>query len=86
MDGFSIPPELERFATEAVAAGHYRDLSDVVRAGLELLLRRDQACAELLGSVIAARDEAERVGYLTGDEVASHIRMTIALRNTASSA
>jgi len=78
--------DVERFAAEAVAAGHYRDRADVVRAGLELLLRRDQARSGLLASVIAARDEADRVGYLTGDEVAAHVRESIARRNTAAPA
>src|SRR5208282_1526459 len=54
MDTVTLPPELERFATEAVAAGRYRDLSDVVAAGVSLLQRQEQARAELLASVLAA--------------------------------
>jgi len=51
MDGITLPPDLERFATEAVAAGRYRNLDDVLAAGVGLLRRQE-----------AARD-----GYVTGD-------------------
>ena len=40
-DDVTLPPELERFAEEAVAAGRYRDLSDVVAAGVSLLRRAE---------------------------------------------
>ena len=80
MDNVILPPELERFATEAVAAGHYRDVSDVVAAGVSLLQRQEQARAELLASVLAAREECDRSSYLNGDEVAERVRATIARR------
>lgn len=75
-----LPPELEQFATEEVAAGRYRDLDDVVRAGLSLLRQRAQARSGLLASVLAAREEGDRLGTLTGEEVAAHVRQTIARR------
>ena len=34
MDAVTLPPELERFAEEAVAAGRYRDFSELVAAGV----------------------------------------------------
>ena len=40
MDTVTLPPELERFAAEAVAAGRYRSVSDVVAAGVTLLQRQ----------------------------------------------
>jgi putative addiction module CopG family antidote len=80
MDKVTLPPALERFATEAVAAGRYRDVSDVVAAAMTLLQRQEQARAELLASVLAAKEASERDGYLTGDEVAAHVRATIARR------
>jgi putative addiction module CopG family antidote len=83
MDNVTLPPELERFATEAVAAGRYRDVSDVVAAGVSLLQRQEQARAELLASVLAAKEESERGGYLNGDEVAEQVRATIARRTNA---
>ena len=83
MDNVTLPPELERFATEAVAAGRYRDVSDVVAAGVSLLQRQEQARAELLASVLAAREESDQSGYLNGDEVAERVRATIARRTNA---
>jgi putative addiction module CopG family antidote len=83
MDNVTLPPELERFATEAVAAGRYRNVADVVAAGVSLLQRQEQARAELLASVLAAKEESDRSGYLNGDEVAERVRATIARRANA---
>ena len=83
MDGIALPPDLEQFAAEAIAAGHYRDTAEVARAGVELLRRRELARADLLASVLAAREEGDRSGYLTADEVAAHVRETIARRTGA---
>jgi Arc/MetJ-type ribon-helix-helix transcriptional regulator len=71
MNSVILPPELERFATEAVAAG------------VSLLQRQEQARAELLASILAAKEESDRDGYLTGDEVAARVRATIAQRTNA---
>lgn len=76
-----LTPELERFATEAVAAGRYRDLAEVVQAGVSLLQRQEAARAELLASVLAAQERGDRDGYLTGDEVAAKVRASIARRS-----
>jgi putative addiction module CopG family antidote len=83
VDNVTLPPELERFAAEAVAAGRYRDVSDVVVAGVRLLQRQDEARAELLASVLVAKEESDREGYLTGDEVAARVRATIARKANA---
>jgi antitoxin ParD1/3/4 len=83
MDTVTLPPELERFAAEAVAAGRYRTVSDVVAAAMALLQRQEQGRAELLASVLAAKAESDRDGYLTGDEVAEQVRATIARRANA---
>jgi len=83
MSAVILPPDLERFATEAVAAGRYRTVSDVVAAAVTLLRRHEQARAELLASVLAAKQESDRDGYLTGDEVAERVRATIARRANA---
>lgn len=80
MDSVTLPPELERFAIEAVATGRYRDVSDVIAAGVSLLRRHENARAQLLASVVAAKQESDRDGYLTGDEVAERVRATIARR------
>jgi antitoxin ParD1/3/4 len=83
MDDMSLPPELERFADEAIASGRYPDRAALVAAGISLLRRQEQARAELLASVLAAKEEADRDGYLTGDEVAAQVRATIARRANA---
>jgi putative addiction module CopG family antidote len=83
MDTVTLASELERFATEVVAAGRYRSVSDVVTAGATLLQRQEQARFELLASVLAAKDESDRDGYLTGNEVAARVRATIARRANA---
>ena len=69
MDGMTIPPELERFADEAVAAGRYRDRSEVVAAGLRLLQQADAEVAAFVRSLEDAQAEGERNGFLTIDEV-----------------
>ena len=69
MDSVTLPPDLEQFATEAVATGRFRDVSEVVAAGISLLRRQDAARAELLASVIAAEEEGDRLGYLSLEAV-----------------
>ena len=69
MDNVTLPPELERFATDAVAAGRCRDLSEVVAAGLSLLQRQEQARAAFNASLEAAEAEGEREGFFTIEEV-----------------
>ena len=76
----SLPPDLEQFVAEEVAAGRYRDFDEVVRAGIDLLKQRSKARSALLASVLAAQEEGDRLGYLTGEEVAAHVRETIAQR------
>ena len=77
-DDVTLTPELERFAAEAVASGRYRNLSDVVAAGVSLLRRQEQARADLLASVLAAEAEAEREGCVTGDEMLARVRARLA--------
>jgi len=77
MDAVTLPPELEEFAAEAVASGRYRDVSEVVRAGVGLLRRLDAARAELLASVIAAEAEGDRDGYLSIDQVEAEMQAAI---------
>lgn len=82
MDNLTLPPDLEQFAAEAVAAGHYRDTAEVVRAGVDLLRQRDAARAELLASVLAAQEEGDSEGYLTGDDLLAQVEARLARRVT----
>ncbi len=75
-----LPPDLQQFVAEEVAAGRYRNFDEIVRAGIDLLKQRATARNELLASVLAAQEEGDRLGYLTGKEVAAHVRETIAQR------
>jgi putative addiction module CopG family antidote len=77
MDGVTLPPELERFATEAVAAGRYRDVSEVVQAGLSLLRRAETEVAEFVASLEEARAEGQRDGFLTAEQVEQRVRVAI---------
>lgn len=69
MDDVSLPPELERFAEEAVAAGRFRDMSAVVAAGVRLLQRQDEARADFVASLDEAIAEGERDGFFSIEEV-----------------
>jgi antitoxin ParD1/3/4 len=83
VDDVTLTPELARFAAEAVAAGRYRDLSELVAAGVSLLQRQEQARADLLASVLAAEEEADRDGYLTADDMMARVEARLAKRRTA---
>jgi putative addiction module CopG family antidote len=83
VDGINLPPELERFAAEAIAAGRYRDVAEVVAAGVNLLRRQEAARADLLASVTGAEEEADRVGYLTADEMIARVEARLTQRASA---
>lgn len=79
----TLPPELERYAAEAIAAGRFRDMDELVAAGLELLRQRDAARSEFLASVLAAKEEAKREGCATGDEMMARVRARLAEKHGA---
>ena len=80
MNVIALPPDLEHFATEAVAAGRYRDVPAVVEAGVSLLRRTELARAALLASVQEARDEGDRAGYQTEEELIMRVEARLARR------
>jgi putative addiction module CopG family antidote len=79
MDTITLPPELEQFATEAVATGRYRDVSHLVAAGLSLLQRQEHARAAFARSLEEAEAESERDGWLSLDDVLADMDATIAV-------
>jgi putative addiction module CopG family antidote len=83
MDGITFPAELGQFAEEAVAAGRYRSLGDLIAAGVGLLQRREHARAALLAAVLAARRGAESSGYLSGDDSLVGVAFRLARREAA---
>jgi len=78
MESVTLPPELERFATEAVAAGRYRDLSAVVTAGMRLLQRQDEARAAFAASLNEAIATGEREGFFSIEDVEREMDAVIA--------
>lgn len=67
----TLPPELEGFAAEAIAAGRYRDVSELVQTGMRLLQRAEAERAALIRSLEEAQAEGVRDGFFTIEEVAS---------------
>jgi putative addiction module CopG family antidote len=78
MDTITLPPELEQFATEAVATGRYRNVSDLVAAGLSLLQRQEQARTAFARSLEEAEAESERDGWHSLDDVLADMDAIIA--------
>ena len=64
-----LPPDLERFAEDAIAAGQYRDMAEVVAAGISLLKRQEAARTTFVASLDDALAEGERDGFFTIEEV-----------------
>lgn len=83
MDNLGLPPELERFAAEAVAAGRYRDVADVVAAAVSLLQRQEQARAAFVASLEAAEEESERDGWHSLEDVLAEADQIIAAKRDA---
>lgn len=73
MDGMTLPPELERYADEAVAAGRFRDRGEVVAAGLVLLQQADHEVSVFVNSLEEARAESDRDGWVSLDDMITHM-------------
>lgn len=69
MNAITLPPDLERIATDIVAQGRYADLDDVVRAGIGLLQRAEAERVAFIASLDEAMAEGDRDGFFTMDEV-----------------
>jgi putative addiction module CopG family antidote len=70
----TLTPDLERFAADAVANGRYRNVGEVVQAGVSLLRRAEAERVAFVASLEAAEAESERDGFLTADEVHREMR------------
>ncbi len=81
MNTSTLPPDLALFVEQAVASGRFRDVADVIRAGVAMLQRSEAARAELLSSVVAAEAEGDRDGYFSLDRIEAEMRA--AIRSTA---
>jgi putative addiction module CopG family antidote len=77
MSHVTLPPELERFATEAITAGRYRDMDELLRAGVGLLRRLEEERRGFVASLKAAEAEADRVGCVSLDQVDAGMREAI---------
>lgn len=73
----TLPPELERFAAEAVAAGRYRDVTEMVQTGMRLLQRAEEERTAFVRSLEEAQAEGERDGFLTLEEVEADVLAAI---------
>jgi len=77
----TLSAEFEHFATEAVAAGRYRDVGEVVQAGLALLRDAETELAAFAASLEDAQVEGDRDGFVSAEDV--HRRMTAMLDDIA---
>ena len=75
MTTVTLTPEQERFAAEAVAQGRYRDVDEVVQAGLALLQQAQAEVAAFVASLEQA--EGEREGFVTIEQVEREINAII---------
>ncbi len=92
MGKVSRKPELEAFAEQCVASGRFSDVEEVMDAALSLLREREKQRTAFIATLDAARDEAERDGFIELENVmaaieadeAEDLRADEAARRTAS--
>lgn len=84
MDSVTLPPDLEQFATEAVAAGRYRDVREVVATGVGLVRRLEAERAAFVKTLEDAEAEADLAGWHSLEDVMAEADEIIAsMRKTA---
>ncbi len=83
MNAVTLPPELERFAEEAVASGRYRDMAELLATSVSLLQRAEAARAEFIASLEEAEAEAEHDGWRSLDDVMAEADQIIAAKRAA---
>lgn len=68
-----LTPELERFAKSCVTSGRYNSVSEVVRSALRLLQEAEERRARFARMLDEVREEAEREGHHSVDEVLAEV-------------
>ena len=79
----TLPPDLERFATEAITAGRFRDRDELVAAGIALLQQAEAERAAFVRSLEEAEAEADRDGWHSLDDVMAEADRIIAAKRSA---
>jgi putative addiction module CopG family antidote len=83
MNAITLPPDLERFADDIVAQGRFRDVAEVVAAGVSLLQRAEAERAAFIASLEAAEAESIREGWHSLDDVLVEMDQIIAAKREA---
>ncbi len=73
-----LSPELERFAKQCVEDGRYNNVSEVVRSALRMLQDAQDRKTAFMAMLEAAREEADRDGWVTIEEASAAARAAIA--------
>ena len=69
-----LTPELEEFARACVETGRYNNVSEVMRAGLRLLLEQEERRRSFMDMITDVEAEIDREGTVTIDEVVAGMR------------
>jgi antitoxin ParD1/3/4 len=77
MNDVTLPPDLARFAADAIAAGRYRDMDELLRSGVSLLQRLEAERSAFVASLQEAEAEADRVGCVSLEQADSSMRAAI---------
>lgn len=72
-----LSPELERFAKQCVEEGRYNNVSEVVRSALRMLQDAEERKRAFMAMLKAAEDEADRDGWISGDDAIAMARAVI---------
>lgn len=82
----SLPPKLQQFADRQIASGKYASLDDILLAGLQALVEREQIYqdrfAELRDEILLGANEAERGELLEASTEIDAIRQRLRSRHT----
>lgn len=77
MSELTLPPDLEQQAAEIIASGRYRDVTELVRAGFDLVRQLEAERASLLTSLQSIEAEVDRQGALSLERVDQTMRQAI---------